>query len=137
MIRLGVIVALLMMPGCSLEPVSLAAVAAKQCEPAQVMPVIPKSAPAHSTYLNADMPPARFQTGEVKITVEFVSSAEANRRCAAQPSGLPVCGRIFYGCVQGNTMILPNPCETHGEQYAKILCHETGHRRGWPATHGD
>lgn len=121
------------------EPVRAGGVvpAQKLCEPPQPMPPIPQSAPPNSTYLTTAAPPARYQIGNVKMQVEFVSPEEANRRCAAQPSGLPVCQRVFYACVQGGTMIMPNPCVSHGEHYADLLCHETGHRRGWPATHGD
>lgn len=98
-------------------------------------PIIPATAAPRSTYLSTDAPPDRYRQGDVKLDVEFVSKEEANRRCAG---GVPVCGRVFYACVQGGKLIAPNPCDYPLDQsFAKLMCHETAHRRGWPASHGD
>lgn len=109
----------------------------KACEPQKPMPPIPQSAPANSTYLSTDLPPDHYKNGDVTLEVEFVSPEEANRLCASQPSGKPVCGLVFFACVHGDKLIAPNPCLTHGEKFADLMCHEAAHRRGWPATHGD
>lgn len=113
--------------------------ATKTCEPAEPLPPIPSTAAPNSTYLAAGKPiPQRFRHGAVGVRIRFASADEVNRICANQPSGLPVCGRTFFACIdEHGTMFMPNPCDSQGEGFADLLCHETAHLRGWPAEHGD
>lgn len=113
------------------------AAAGKRCESAQPYPAVPVTAAPNSTYLTTVAPPQRF-TGGAKVKVEFVSPDEANRICANQASGLPVCGRLFYACHRDGKLIMPNPCGyPMSDPYAKLFCHEQAHVNGWPASHGD
>jgi hypothetical protein len=73
-------------------------------------------------------PPKRYQ-GDTFANVFFLHDIE------------PVCGKaplpyVRFGCVSGRTMTVVHPCLFPKERYAQYLCHESGHRSGWPAEHG-
>jgi hypothetical protein len=108
----------------------------EQCKPAEPWPVIPSSAPAHSTYEAArEQVPQRFRGPVDRVRLDFKSAAEVNRYCAG---GVVLCDRVFYACASGRRITMPNPCDyPAGDEYAALLCHELGHLNGWPATHGD
>jgi hypothetical protein len=99
-------------------------------------PAIPSTAPPNSTYLAAENGiPDRYATGDLSTRINIVSIDEANRICAG---GVPVCRRVFYACEDNGVLTMPNPCEyPRSDPYAKLLCHETAHLRGWPAYHGN
>lgn len=43
----------------------------------------------------------------------------------------------IFACagVNRNWIIMPDPCRHTEESYARLLCHELGHTKGWPANH--
>jgi hypothetical protein len=91
--------------------------------------------PPHSTYQSDGWPPIRYQQDGPAHLV-FASQREINRRCG--DGGLPPCGFIIEACQSGTTLYMPNPCRfPHDDGYARLLCHEAAHLRGWPDTHGD
>lgn len=86
----------------------------------------------HSTLYSDGLPPERFQ-GETTVVITFVPSVNTRDTC-----GIAGKGYAFLGCTRRDDVILmPNPCQFPRDDYARILCHEKGHRLGWPATHGD
>lgn len=78
-------------------------------------------------------PPPRYQ-GDNAAVVFFVDNVNTPERCGVPPSGY-----VFLGCQKGNIMMVTNPCRLNGipHSYEQILCHELGHRNGWPNTHGN
>jgi hypothetical protein len=137
---IGLLLASCARPPAQMEAVSEQPASAKQCRPADSDPAIPANAPANSTWLAAGKPiPERFRGAPAGwLKIQFMEADEVNRVCAG---GQAVCGRIFYACVRGDTLIMPNPCDEPGapedKGYAGTLCHEVAHVNGWPATHGD
>jgi len=72
-------------------------------------------------------PPSKF-TGDVTTTVQFVTHPEI--KCLERGAILAA------SCSDTNTMTVANPCEVWPEsQYSATLCHELGHRNGWPPNH--
>jgi hypothetical protein len=96
--------------------------------------VLPKDAPKGSTYVNDDMPPERFR-GLSTFEVQTHSAKVLNKLCAPTPRP---CGVVYYACTFGHHIDAPNPCDPQfaGERFALLLCHESAHSRGWPASHG-
>lgn len=85
--------------------------------------------PAGSTLYFDGMPPERYQ-GNARVMIHTVD--DLNTVC-----GVPPPGKFWQGCTRGITVYMPNPCPVgRSQEYARILCHEFGHIRGWPATHG-
>ncbi len=88
-------------------------------------------APPNSTPYSSGIPPVRHQRDNVAI-VFFVSDV-------SQLCGKPDDPKYTtLACQHGEKLALPNPCKYAAfEFYARIVCHELGHRNGWPALHGD
>ena len=80
----------------------------------------------------AGMPPVKYQANNAQVVV-FTSDLR-------QFCGAPEPGMVILGCARkmGNTpvLFLPNPCLLGDREfYARIACHELGHRNGWTALH--
>ncbi|WPZ05474.1 hypothetical protein [Pelagerythrobacter marinus] len=93
---------------------------------------VASAAPVERPYF-AGMPPERFQ-GEGVAIVMFAD--DVNDHC---PLGVPA-GYTLLGCafqVEGTpVLVLPNPCPMGDvELFARIACHELGHRNGWSGGH--
>lgn len=99
-------------------------------------PPLPKTAPPHSTWFSDGMPPERFR-GEGTYTVVITDQPGINQACGGGPQ-VP-CGMEVKACSNRARVVLPNPCDPkyEGQSFAHLFCHETGHRHGWPAYHGD
>lgn len=85
--------------------------------------------------INDGTPPIRFRKDSGAV-VWFVSPRDLQMVCGGDA---PV-GMVYAGC-QGEKdgipiIAVPNPCLFDNEPYAHVLCHELGHRNGWPGTHG-
>lgn len=87
--------------------------------------------PPNSTPYSSATPPVRYQADNVAV-VFFVNDVS------------PLCGKsdnpkyTILACQSGEKIALPNPCRfAEREFYARIVCHELGHRNGWAALHGD
>ncbi len=87
--------------------------------------------PAQAQTLWSDaIPPERYQK-EAGALVFF-------RIDVSQLCGQSGHARPFIACQAGETIVLPMPCPYAAtETYARIVCHEIGHRSGWPASHGE
>jgi len=82
-----------------------------------------------ATTSGVQLPPERFRHDTV-VAVKF--ETDAAMRC--QEIGAPPGSAACFG--QG-LAIMPNPCDllwSH-EIFARLMCHEIGHRNGWPADH--
>ena len=94
-------------------------------------PSAPALAPNSTTTSDA-WPPTRFQ-GDTGAKVMFVAPGLIGSLCGEAPAGF-----VIEACTEGVMMVLPNPCLfEHTDEYAKLVCHELGHRNLWPSTHGD
>lgn len=90
------------------------------------------AAPVDRPYF-AGMPPERYQ-GEGAAVVMFADNVEAY--C---PASIPD-GYVLLGCAfeyeGAPVLVLPNPCPLgDAEMFARIACHELGHRNGWTGRH--
>lgn len=82
---------------------------------------------------NGDMPPTRFR-GPATFTLSVVGSQdELERHCSKAAPGW-----VRRGCVRQSWtgevhVFLPDSCPygDRGEHYARYICHEIGHIRGW------
>lgn len=90
--------------------------------------------PPNSTPYSSSAPPMRYRGDNAPGTL-FVSDvapycgpSDPGHRiiaCSGDKNGTPI-------------IVLPNPCPLADvEVYARIACHELGHRNGWPPLHGD
>ena len=92
----------------------------------------PSSLAPNSTMSSDAWPPTRFQSDNA-AKVLFVAPGLIDELCGKAPPGFQT-----EACQSGNTIVLPNPCGfDHGDDYARLSCHEIGHLGGWPASHGD
>lgn len=90
--------------------------------------------PPNSTPYSSATPPARYQGDNAAVTLfvsdvaPFCGQSDPGYRiiaCSGDKNGTPI-------------IILPNPRPLADvEVYARIACHELGHRNGWPRLHGD
>lgn len=75
------------------------------------------------------MPPAHYR-GDAAASVVFRDQSKLEELCGKAPTG-----KMWLGCQEGKTVVLPNPCPyADREWYAFIVCHEVGHLNGWKAT---
>ena len=91
----------------------------------------------HSTATSDALPPLRYQQNMAAVMVTVHPSMLAEACNVKVPPGYTLMACSFED--QGTpVIIMPNPCLfADGDYYARILCHESGHVNGWPATHGD
>lgn len=78
------------------------------------------------------LPPAEFQSDNAQVVV-FTSTV--TRFCGEAPEGIRIiaCSRTVN---KTPVLFLPNPCLAgQTEYYARIACHELGHRNGWSGNH--
>lgn len=100
-----------------------------------VWPTNAATEPPNSTPFSDGIPPVRYQkeNGSIVLFLDDIST---------------VCGKsgdpkmILIACQfekdKAPILVLPNPCKFAGiDWYARIACHELGHRNGWPRLHGD
>jgi hypothetical protein len=93
-------------------------------------PPLPKNVP-NTTWNNTDFPPVRYRK-DTKATVYF---EQPNKINADDNDG---CDSAVFAYQDGNNIHLPNPCVyPKTDAYARIACHEMGHKNGWPGYHGD
>lgn len=87
------------------------------------------AAPQTTSLVDSGYPPVAYQ-GDTFGIVFFVDDA-------ASLCGVPPPGYRILGCHKDGTIVMPNPCKEEyvGEAYAKLMCHEMGHRNGWPGDH--
>lgn len=88
-------------------------------------PASAELAPSNYTLWSDATPPLRFQKDAGAI-VYF--KTDVSDLCGSAP---------FIACQDGEVMVLPNPCRYAHETYGRVVCHELGHRNGWPKNHGD
>jgi hypothetical protein len=77
-------------------------------------------------------PPLRFQ-GDASAVVSFQSDVSGD--CGKAPRGLVILACEFSPAKGVPVIVLPNPCKFQNDEYARIVCHEIGHRSGWEANH--
>lgn len=81
------------------------------------------------TYVPVPLPPLKWQgLSEVSAKVTFLR--DANLGCPGE--GVIAC--TYYQRTP-NEIVMPNPCQYPEDDYARVLCHELGHVRGWPGNH--
>lgn len=93
-------------------------------------------APIFALFASAtQLPPIQYR-GDATATVEFIDPEAVPALCSAlgaPPLRLP---RYALACTVGTTIIMPNPCAwPNRSDYRDMLCHELGHKNGWPADH--
>jgi hypothetical protein len=88
---------------------------------------------APNSTMNSDAwPPLRFR-GEMVGIVAFVDPAAIDGICGKAPAPWKT-----EACTDATMIVLPNPCSyPTTDDYARLACHEKGHRLGWPGSHGD
>jgi hypothetical protein len=98
----------------------------------RVDPPLPKGVP-HATWWNTDVPPPKYR-GNAVVTVYF----EDPNQIQTEMTHNVACKGTFFAYQVNKEMHMPNPCTyPKTDAYARLLCHELGHRNGWPAWHGD
>lgn len=85
---------------------------------------------------SADIPPERFQGPAIALTV-FLPLSQMPEACGLEPPE----GKFILACVKRAKdgmpiMFLPLPCGlAEAEVYARVVCHEVSHIRGWSGYH--
>ena len=80
-------------------------------------------------------PPPRFQHMPDKAVRILFGRVAINAECgyAKWPLVIEACSETDV-----KLLIMPDPCRfPANDNYARLLCHETAHLDGWPATHGE
>lgn len=82
----------------------------------------------------APLPPPEYNTRLDKpVKIVFTDPIFVHLGCGGQ---LPSEYQIFACArVNGDRILMPDPCAHTEESYARLLCHELGHIKGWPADH--
>lgn len=72
------------------------------------------------------IPPKQFRYSR-QVDVAFVEDPSTYPGCEPAP------GFVSRGCFisERQLIIMPNPCNYPKDYYARVLCHELGHRNGW------
>lgn len=79
------------------------------------------------------MPPERFQ-GDGAAVVVFLSDVE--QLCGPAEPGFKKLACAFKGKDGVPVLVLPSPCPLgEVESFARLTCHELGHRNGWGGNH--
>lgn len=86
-------------------------------------------------YRPGELPPKKYQGLDfVSTRVEFVQDADSKEGCEKYGTiGVIACTRRSAGTAYDplSIVVMPNPCQYPEEDYARIMCHELGHVRGW------
>lgn len=81
------------------------------------------------------LPPSEYVNSPAKreVQVTFKSPLAVHLACGGE---LPSEWQI-YACagVNKDWIIMPDPCKYKDESYARLMCHELGHTKGWPKDH--
>lgn len=76
------------------------------------------------------IPPMQYR-GDTSFTVVTRSQDATTAYCREWGSRPDA-----YACDVEGVVNMPNPCQWGGnDAYAQLLCHESGHHLGWPASH--
>lgn len=92
-----------------------------------------------SSPIDAGWPPPRFRGDNTVPKVTFAGSAKVRALCGvpAKPDQEVLACTGLTNTGDATRMVLPNPCVGfHGEEFAKLACHELGHVNSWPIDHG-
>jgi hypothetical protein len=82
--------------------------------------------------VNYDGWPPRRYTSDNTALVHFVAPDKIDGACGVKHD--PV--NPEEACQEGAVIVLPNPCTfPERETFARLACHELGHRNGWPGNH--
>ena len=86
--------------------------------------------------ISTDVPPARFQGEAVAVTV-IATRATIDARCGEPPAPDTRIIACHYALKDGtHIVILPEACPYAAREfYARIVCHEFGHVKGWSRWH--
>lgn len=96
-------------------------------QPFQRQPDTAASTLYPKTFIFDGMPPERMR-GPAVVTVSTGSIADC---------GIPAPGAWFEACTRNGVIHTDNPCDHPDQSYARLLCHEVAHTKGWPADHGE
>lgn len=80
-----------------------------------------------------ERPPLEYQGAEpITVEVTFASPEWVNAECRKRVGREPGPGMVFAACagVGRRWAILPDGC-LFADGYARVVCHETSHTRGW------
>lgn len=80
---------------------------------------------------SVQLPPAQYQR-DTSAAVHFRDRMEIERICSERV------GHYSQACadIGGMNIWIENPCNVADQHwYPALLCHEIGHRNGWPADH--
>ena len=92
------------------------------------------AAPMNGT-INSGMPPERFRGNSAAIVI-FTDRAGITALCGPAPPGYVIMGCRREATNGAPVLVMPNPCILgESEFYAKLTCHELGHRNGWSGEH--
>lgn len=86
------------------------------------------------------LPPVDY-TGPTyrEIEVSFKSPIAVHIACGGDFREFQGQMHQIFACagVGKNWIIMPDPCLYPDENYARLMCHELGHTKGWPSNHPD
>lgn len=79
------------------------------------------------------LPPVRFR-GDNTVVVTFAKPELVQELCRNHEQERDP---HLVGCAHflPPSMVVPNACDFPNETYARIICHEGGHSRGWTYKH--
>lgn len=92
-------------------------------------------APEPAATSNDEMPPPQFR-GRTTFTITIgATQDEIERHCGKASSPK----KVKIGCAVGRNVYLGDSCEFGdlGETFARWVCHEAAHVRGWTGDHPD
>lgn len=89
-------------------------------------PHMPPVPPVDYTYPSTD-----------KVEIRFLNPLSVHVACGGDIVQFMTGNRQIFACAGVNKtwIIMPDPCAHTDESYARLMCHELGHTKGWPADH--
>ena len=101
------------------------------CAALLAAPSVPETGPG--TRIFGGSPPLRYM-GDAGAVTLFVMDVE--HYCGAATPGFVIKGCAGRTAEGTPIMVVKNPCpRTNDDDYARLICHEIAHLRGWPGDH--
>lgn len=86
------------------------------------------------------LPPVNYTGASTKeIRIDFKNPISVHIACGGDIFEFTNQSHQIFACagVDKDWIVMPDPCAHKDESYARLLCHELGHTKGWPGSHPD
>lgn len=88
----------------------------------------------NDTYSPVPIPRLKYRgMSKIEVPIIFVQDADSPEGCGLYDTT----GVIACSPPNPRKIVMPNPCQYPEQDYARVLCHELGHARGWNSEHNN